>query len=143
MTEIIRSIEIDAPLADVWDYVHPANWKKIFYFVQNVNGYTDGKAGVGTQATVVAGGNNSTEVKYQVKITEFVEKEKIVYKRYGGPLNGEGIIQLKPLNEGTLMRRKGIYTDDLSEEVMHALSEGMEKDNLRIKRIIEGAEKPL
>lgn len=143
MTEIIRSIEIDAPLDEVWSYIHPQNWKKIFYFVKSVNGYTDGKAGVGTQATFMAGSDDISSIKYNVEITEFVEKKKIAYRRYGGPLIGEGLIQLKPLNEGTLMRRKGVYQDALSEETIHALSEGMERDNLRIKNIIEGIEQPL
>jgi len=143
MTEITRSIEIDAPVEEVWRCIHPENWKKIFYFVKDVNGYTDGKAGVGTQATFVAGHDDITSIRYNVQVTEFVEGEKIAYKRYGGPLVGEGQIQLKALKEATVLRRKSVYEDDLSLEIVQALSQGMERDNQRIKHIVEGVEQPL
>ena len=136
MTEISRSIEISAAPDKVWSYIDPKNWTKIFEFVREVNGYTAGKPGVGTQAKVVAGEADSA-VKYNVEITEFKEGEKIIYRRYGGPLTGRGVIQLKPLHKGTLFVRTSYYDDDLSEETMQALCAGMEKDNTKMKRNVE------
>ena len=136
MTEIKRSIEIAASNERVWDCVHPKNWKSIFHFVKNVDGYDEGKSGVGTQASIIAG-DDSAVIKYNVEVTELSENRKIVYRRYGGPLVGKGVIQLKSLQNGTLLKRTSIYDDDLFEETIQSLSEGMEKDNLRIKKIAE------
>ncbi|MFQ5638400.1 MAG: SRPBCC family protein [bacterium] len=136
MTEISRSIEIAATLDKVWSYIEPQNWTKIFDFVKKVDGYSKGRPGVGTQAKVVAG-NKEVEVCYNVEITEFKECDKIVYKRYGGPLTGKGMIQLKPLQSGTLFVRTGFYDDNLSEQIIKTISVGMEKDNRKIKKNIE------
>ncbi|MFQ5771188.1 MAG: SRPBCC family protein [bacterium] len=136
MTEITRSIEISEPIDRVWEQIDPKNWTKIFEFVKEVNGYTNGHPGVGTHAKVVAGEDSDLAVKYNVEITEFIENKKIVYRRYGGPLSGKGLIQLKPLQNGTLLTRISYYEDDLSEEIMHTLSQGMEKDNEKIKKCI-------
>ncbi len=137
MTEITRSIEILASRNRVWSHIQPQNWKKIFNFVKEVDGYPAEKAGVGTKVKVVAGANGENQVKYHVEILEVVEKEKIVYRRYGGPLTGTGIIQIKSLHTGTLLRRTSHYDDDLSEEILRTLGGGMEKDNLRLKQMIE------
>jgi len=136
MTEIKRSLEIVATNERVWDCIHPKNWKRIFHFVKNVNGYEQGKFGVGTQASIIAGGEDSS-IEYNVEVTELSEKTKIAYRRYGGPLGGKGVIQLKSLQKGTLLKRTSIYDDDLSEETIQSLSEGMEKDNLRVKKVAE------
>ena len=140
MTEIKRSIEITATNERVWDCIHPKNWKSIFHFVKNVDGYDRGKSGVGIQASIVAG-DDSAAIKYSVEVTELNEKTKIAYRRYGGPLVGKGVIQLKSLQNGTLLKRTSIYDDDLSEETIQSLSEGMEKDNLRIKKMAETTQK--
>ena len=137
MTEIKRTIEISAPAEKVWLCIHPKNWTKIFNFVREVNGYTDGNAGIGTQAKVVAGKDDLTAIKYNIEITEFAENEKIGYRRYGGPLAGKGRIQLKPLQKGTLLVRSSHYEDDLSEKIISALSKDMEKDNDKIKKMVE------
>ena len=136
MTEIKRSIEIAATNERVWDCIHPKNWENIFRFVKNVDGYDPGKSGVGTRASISAG-DESTAIKYNVEVTGLTENTKITYRRYGGPLVGKGVIQLKPLQKGTLLKRASIYDDDLSEETIQSLSEGMEKDNLRIKKMAE------
>lgn len=142
MTEITRSIEIIASKNRVWSQIHPSNWPSIFFFVKAVDGYTDGKAGVGTTATVVAGGGaEEALVRYQVKITEFIEKEKIAYDRYGGPLTGRGVMTIKSLQTGTLLRRTSYYDDDLSPETIKTLSDGMEHDNMRLKQMIEKLKK--
>jgi len=140
MTEIKRSIEITATNERVWDCIHPKNWENIFHFVKNVDGYDHGKSGVGTQASISAG-DESTAIKYNVEVTELTEKTKIAYRRYGGPLVGGGVIQLKSLQNGTLLKRRSIYDDDLSKETIQSLSEGMEKDNLRIKKMAETTQK--
>ncbi len=136
MTEISRSIEIAAPEDKVWTYLRPENWPEIFDFVKEVNGYTDGHAGVGTRATVVAG-SDATVVRYNVEIIEFEEPEKMVYRRYGGPLPGRGEIRIKPLQNGTLLVRKSYYDDDLSESTIKMLGDNMERDNRKIKRNVE------
>lgn len=137
MTEITRSIEILAPKNEVWAFIHPSNWPRIFNFVRAVNGYAaDGNAGVGTTAQVDTSGD-ATGVTYKVQITEYEEKSKITYRRYDGPLTGKGIIQLMSLGSGTLLRRTAFYDDDLSSGTIQALSEGMEEDNMRIKKMIE------
>ncbi len=141
MTEITRSIEILASQKRVWSHIHPTKWKEIFFFVKEVDGYTDGEAGVGTKAHVVAGDNDVTSVRYSVEITEFVPKEKIEYRRYDGPLQGRGVMHLKSLHTGTLLRRTSFYDDELSEDTIKALSAGMEKDNLRLKMQIETIKK--
>jgi len=56
-------------------------------------------------------------------------------------LVGKGVIQLKSLQRGTLLKRTSVYDDDLSEETIQSLSEGMEKDNLRIKKMAETTQK--
>ncbi len=140
MTEIKRSIEIAATNERVWACIHPKNWENIFHFVKNVDGYDHGKSGVGTQASISAG-DESTAIKYNVEVTELTEKTKIAYRRYGGPLVGKGVIQLKSLQNGTLLKRTSVYDDDLSEETIQSLSEGMEKDNLRIKKMAETTQK--
>src|SRR3990172_1337368 len=137
MTEITRSIEISSAKDKVWSHIHPSKWTKIFNFVKEVNGYTNGEAGVGTKARVVAGKDETTAVKYNVEITEFVPNVKIVYRRYNGPLKGKGEIHIKALQSGTLLKRTSYYDDNLSESTIKTLSEGMENDNLRIKTIIE------
>ncbi len=134
MTEITRSIEILEPIGQVWKHINPQNWTNIFDFVQDVIGNQDGKPGVGTQAMVVAGENQELAVKYNVEITEFVENEKIAYKRYGGPLSGKGVFQLKPLQDGTLLTRISCYEDDLSEATIQTLCHRMETDNEKIKK---------
>ncbi|RMF60804.1 MAG: SRPBCC family protein [Calditrichaeota bacterium] len=138
MTEITRSIEVAADVEKVWSCLHPRNWPKVFSSVKEVNGYKNGEQGVGTQARVVAG-DKETAIRYNVEVVEFVEKSRIVYRRYGGPLAGKGIIKLRPLQSGTLVTRTGYYDDELSEETIRALSEGMETDNRRIKKLIESA----
>ncbi len=138
MTDISRSIEISAAAETVWSHIDPQNWPSKFDFVREVDGYTDGRPGVGTQAKVVAGTVESP-VRYNVEITEFKENERIVYKRYGGPLSGKGVMQLKPLHSGTLFMRTSYYDDDLSEATMQALSTGLENDNRRIKTQIESS----
>lgn len=140
MTEIKRSIEIAATNERVWALVHPENWENIFHFVKNVDGYDPGKSGVGIQASIIAG-HESTAIKYNVEVTELTEKTRIAYRRYGGPLVGKGVIQLKSLQSGTLLKRTSVYDDDLSEETIQSLSEGMEKDNLRIKKMAETTQK--
>ena len=140
MTEIKRSIEIAATNERVWDCIHPKNWENIFHFVKNVDGYDPGKSGVGTRASISAG-DESTAIKYNVEVTELTENTKITYRRYGGPLVGKGVIQLKPLQSGTLLKQTSVYDDDLSEETIQSLSEGMEKDNLRIKKMAETTKK--
>ncbi|NIR53015.1 SRPBCC family protein [candidate division KSB1 bacterium] len=141
MTEISRSIEISAPTDKVWSHIDPKNWTQIFHSIQRVNGYSSGKPGIGTQATVVAGVNEESAIKYNIEITEFQEKQKIEYKRFGGPLTGRGMIRLRPLQKGTLLTRTSYYDDDLSEETIQALSEGMENDNEKIKTTIESKNK--
>ncbi|MFQ5651019.1 MAG: SRPBCC family protein [bacterium] len=137
MTEITRSIEIQASRNRVWAHIQPRNWTKIFDFVREVNGCTeDGEAGVGTEARIETG-EDDTAVKYKVAITEFVEHSRIAYRRYGGPLTGKGEIQIKSLGSGTLLRRTSYYDDDLSKETIRMLSEGLEKDNQRLKSTIE------
>ena len=140
MTGIERSIEIAATNERVWECVHPKNWQNIFNFVKNVDGYDPGKSGVGTQASIIAG-DAGTAIKYNVEVTELTENTKIAYRRYGGPLAGKGVIQLKPLQSGTILKRTSVYDDDLSEETIQSLSEGMEKDNLRIKKMAETTKK--
>jgi|GEM_PF-2022807 len=137
MPEITRSIEIIASRNRVWSHIQPQKWPTIFNFVKEVDGYPTAQAGVGTKVEVVAGKNGENLVKYNVEIVELVEKEKIVYRRYGGPLTGTGMMQIQPLQTGTLLRRTSFYDDPLSEDTLRALGEGMEKDNLRLKEIIE------
>ena len=137
MTEIKRSIEISAPGDRVWDCIQPQNWTKLFNFVENVDGCNESKSGIGTKATILAGEEGSTAVRYNVEVIELEEESKIVYRRYGGPLGGKGEIQLRSLQNGTLLTRKGIYEDNLSEETIDLLSEGMEKDNKKIKKMAE------
>ncbi len=137
MTEITRSIEIFAPRDRVWAHIEPQNWTRIFNFVKEVHGYPVTEAGVGTKVNVVAGVNGKNSVKYSVEILEIVEKEKIVYRRYDGPLTGTGVIQIKSLHTGTHLRRISYYTDDLSPETLRTLGVAMEKDNLRLKQVIE------
>ncbi|MFQ5677689.1 MAG: SRPBCC family protein [bacterium] len=134
MTEIKRAIEIAAPQDRVWDCVHPRNWTKVFNFVDKVDGY-DG-TGNKPHASVIAGDNDSA-ISYNIEVTDLDEKTRIAYRRYGGPLTGKGEIQLRALQNGTLLTRTGIYEDNLSEETIDLLSKGMEKDNLKIKRIAE------
>lgn len=138
MTEISRSVEISASPEKVWSCIEPKNWMTIFDFVKKVDGYRDGKPGVGTQAKVVAGKDEDSAIQYNVEITEFKEQAKIVYKRYGGPLTGIGMIQLKPLQYGTLFVRTSYYDDDLSVETIRMLSLGLERDNQKIKLNVEG-----
>lgn len=137
MTEIKRSIEISAPVEKVWSCVHPQNWDKIFKFVKEINGFNNGNVGVGTQAKVSAGNDEMVTISYNVEVTEFNENQKIAYRRFGGPLSGKGVIQLKALQNGTLLTRISQYDDDLSEPIIHALSEDMERDNLKIKQMVE------
>ncbi len=137
MTEITRSIEIFAPRDRVWLHIHPRNWTKIFSSVKEVNGYAeDGDAGIGAKASVLTGDDDAT-IKYNIEITEFEPNYKIVYRRYGGPLTGKGIIQIRSLGQGTLLRRTTFYDDHLSEETIKSLSAGIEQDNKRLKNIIE------
>lgn len=138
MTEITRKIAIAAPPEKVWAQIHPKNWTKLFNFVKEVYGYSDGQAGVGTQAKVVAGDADTPLIQYNVEITEFVENEKIAYRRFGGPLTGDAVILLKPVKDGTLLERTSYYEDDLSEETIRTISTGIEKDNQKIKRLVEG-----
>lgn len=137
MTEITRSISINAAPEKVWALIHPKNWTKIFDFVKDVHGYTDGKAGVGTQARVSAGDPDAPLIQYNVEITEFVENEKIGYRRFGGPLTGEAVILLHSIPNGTLMVRTSYYEDDLSPETIKTISSGIEKDNEKIKKLVE------
>jgi len=112
---------------------------KHFPFCKKVDGYEKEKSGVGTHASIIAGSDDFA-IRYNVEVTELSEKTKIAYRRYrryGGPLVGKGVIQLKPLQKGTLLKRTSIYDDDLSEETIQSLSEGMEKDNLRVKKVAE------
>ena len=92
--------------------------------------------GIGTRATIVAG-DEPMPVQYEIEVIDIVENERIIYRRYDGPLIGSGIIELKSLHSGTLFKRCNVYEDALSEEIITELSAGMEKDNLRIKRLIE------
>ncbi len=138
MTEITRSITIAAPPEKVWLQIHPKNWTKLFNFVKEVYGYSDGKAGVGTQAKVVAGDADTPLIQYNVEITEFIENEKIEYRRFGGPLTGEAVILLERVQNGTLLKRTSFYEDDLSEDTIRTISTGIEKDNQKIKKLVEG-----
>jgi len=139
MTEIKRSIVIAAPVEKVWAQIHPKNWTRLFNFVKEVRGYTNGQAGVGTTAKVIAGDPDTPLIQYDVEITEFVEKKKIAYRRYGGPLTGDATMILKSLPNGTRLERTSHYEDDLSEETIKTLSAGMEKDNEKIKNLVEAA----
>ncbi|HEX9654045.1 MAG TPA: SRPBCC family protein [bacterium] len=139
MTEITRSVTISASPEKVWAQIHPKNWTKLFDFVKEVYGYTDGKAGVGTQAKVVAGDADTPLIQYNVEITEFIENQKIGYRRYGGPLTGEAVILLRPAPMGTLMERISYYEDDLSQDTIKTISAGIEKDNEKIKTLVEDA----
>ena len=109
----------------------------IFNFVKEVNGFENGDAGIGTTAKVIAGKDDVTTVKYSVEIVDFIPTKKIVYRRYDGPLAGKGEINLITLQNGTLLKRTSYYDDDLSTSTIKALSVGMEKDNLRIKSLVE------
>lgn len=137
MTEITRSVEILAPQDKVWAQIEPSKWTEIFDFVREIDGYTEGKPGVGTKAKVVAGQDDISTIEYYVEITEYKENEKIAYRRYGGPLPGKSVITLTKLHNGTLLTRSNQYEDDLSQDTLNALSAGLEKDNLKIKRTIE------
>ncbi len=137
MTEITRSILINASAEKVWAQIHPKNWTKLFNFVKEVQGYSDGQAGVGTQAKVIAGDADTPLIQYNVEITEFVENEKIGYRRFGGPLTGDAVILLKSIPNGTLMVRTSFYEDDLSPETIKTISSGIEKDNEKIKKLVE------
>lgn len=136
MTQITRQVEIAAPLEKVWAHIDPKNWTKTFTFVKTVDGHADGTPGVGTQATIEAG-EGGPMVKYNIEITEFLEKETIEYRRYGGPLPGKGRMRLKPLQNYTVFSRTSYYEDDLSEETIQTLSAGMERDNQKLKRLVE------
>lgn len=140
MTEITRSIKIDASPQHAWSCLYPQNWLKIFDFVRNVEDYHEESHGVGTHAKVVAQIDDEASIRYNVEITEFVEEKRIVYKRYGGPLSGTGVLQLRPLKTGVLLRRKNYYQEDLSEDTIEAISAGMEKENLGLKKLIEEGE---
>ncbi|MFQ6114588.1 MAG: SRPBCC family protein [bacterium] len=137
MTEITRSIEISAPAEKVWSCIDPTNWTKIFNSVKEVDGVVNGEVEVGNQFKVVAGIDELTTVRYNIEVTEYSKNKKIVYRRFGGPLSGKGVIHLKSLQNGTLLVRTNGYDDDLSEPTKNALSEGMEKDNDRIKEMVE------
>jgi hypothetical protein len=137
MTEITRSININASAQKVWEQIHPKKWTKLFNFVKEVYGYADGEAGVGTQAKVAVGDADTPLIQYNVEITEFVENERIAYRRYGGPLTGEALILLKPIQNGTLLERISYYEDDLSPGTIETISVGIEKDNEKIKRLVE------
>jgi len=137
MTEITRSIEIDAPKEKVWEHLQPKNWTKTFSSVKKVEGLQNGEPGVGTTAEIVAGADDMSTIKYKVEITEYRNDAKIAYRRFGGPLAGKAVIQLRELQKGVLLTRSNYYDDDLSEETMDAISEGMESDNARIKQKVE------
>ncbi len=137
MTKITRSIEIIASMNRVWSHIQPASWPMIFNFVKEVDGYTEGDDGVGVTATFETPSPAGVGIKYKVRITEFVEKRRIAYDRYDGPLKGRGLIQVRSLQTGTLLRRTSFYDDPLSEDTVRVLSEGMEQDNLRLKHLIE------
>ena len=77
-------------------------------------------------------------VQYSIEITGFKERERIEYRRYAGPLPGKGCLQLKPIRNHTVFSRTSYYEDDLSEETIRALSDGIERDNLKLKRQVEG-----
>lgn len=134
MTEIKRSIEIAAPRERVWECIQPQNWTKLFEFVNSVDGYEESDK---ARATVVAGDKNTAAIRYNIEVTELNEKSKIVYRRYGGPLAGEGVFHLRSLQNGTLLTRKSTYEDNLSQETTHLLSTGIEKDNLKVKQMAE------
>ena len=136
MTQITRNIEIDAPVEKVWSKIEPTNWTKTFDFVKEVDGETDGGPGVGTHVKVEAGEAES-RVMYNIEITEFKENEKIVYRRFGGPLSGQGRIQLKSRLNSTLLSRTSYYEDNLTAETIRQLSAGIEHDNRRLKQMIE------
>ncbi|MFQ5864750.1 MAG: SRPBCC family protein [bacterium] len=137
MTEITRSIEISAPTEKVWSCIDPTNWSKIFSSVKEVDGVDNKEVGVGSQFKVVAGIDELITIKYNIEITEYLKNNKIVYRRFGGPLTGRGVIKLKSLQHGTMLVRTSRFDDDLSEETMDALSEGMEKDNKKIRELIK------
>jgi len=137
MTEITRSIEIDAPKEKVWEQIQPKNWTKTFSSVKKVEMLENGEPGVGTKAEIVAGTDDMSTIQYTVEITEYRNDEKIAYRRYGGPLPGKAVIQLRELQRGTLLTRSSYYEDDLSEATMSAISHGMEGDNTRIKQKVE------
>jgi hypothetical protein len=78
-------------------------------------------------------------VQYSIEITGFKERERIEYRRYAGPLPGKGRMELKPIQSHTVFSRTSYYEDDLSEDTIQALSDGIERDNLKLKRLVEGA----
>lgn len=137
MTEITRSIEIDAPKEKVWEHLKPKNWPRTFSSVKKVEGLENGEPGVGTTAEIVAGTDDMSTIKYKVEITEYRNDAKIAYRRFGGPLAGKAEIRLRELQKGTLLTRSSYYDDDLSEETMNAIGHGMESDNARIKQKVE------
>ncbi len=137
MTEITRSIEICAPAEKVWSCIDPANWTNVFTSVKEVDGDLNGEVGNGTRFTVVAGIDELTTIRYNIEITDYLKNKKIAYRRFGGPLPGTGMMQLKSLQNGTLLVRTSHYDDDLSEETMNTLCEGMERDNKKIKKMVE------
>jgi hypothetical protein len=81
----------------------------------------------------------SSGISYNIEITEFIEKTKIAYRRYGGPLSGKGVIELRPLQSGTVLTRTGFYDDSLAEETIKSICDGIEQDNLRIKKTVENS----
>lgn len=137
MTEITRQIEIAESPQKVWSQIDPSNWPNIFSSVKEVNGSTNGQPGVGTRVKIVAGEKHDYSIQYNIEITEFKKMEKIAYRRFGGPLPGKAMMQIKPLQKGVLFVRTSYYDDDLSDETMQMLCEGMEKDNARIKELVE------
>jgi hypothetical protein len=139
MTEITRSVEIAADRDSVWSHIRPENWPTIFDFVTEVNGNTNaGSPGLGTQAQVIAG-DKDTAITYHIEIIEYKQKERISYRRFGGPLSGKGIIEIQSLHSGTVLRRTSYYDDDLAGETIDALCKSMEGDNLRIKELVEAS----
>ncbi len=108
--------------------------------MKSVNGYSDdGEAGVGTTADIVAGGADAA-VSYHIEITEFVKDSRIVYRRYGGPLSGRGKIEVRSTGFGTTVQRTSYYDDALSEDTIKSLGAGIDKDNLRLKRVAEAGD---
>jgi len=101
MTKIERSIVIDRPVDDVWDFVHDvANdrlWQTTLVESEQL---TDGPLGVGTRVCEVRQ-FLGVRVELAWEVTELEPKTRSAIKGISGPVPLSGSYRLEPLDAGT------------------------------------------
>src|SRR2546422_8347853 len=101
MTKVERSIVIDRPVDDVWNYVHDPSkdvtWQSTLIESEQL---TDGPVGVGTKVREVRQ-FLGIRIEMAWEVTEFEPTSRSSIKGISGPVPLSGSYVLAPLNGGT------------------------------------------